>query len=275
MECSICFEAITLKTGNATMACKHSFHFACLVKWFGSQADKDIHESCPCCRHEATEHEGLPEADCGNHEEESEEESEDSESESESEYEDEGMDRRINAWELFHNMQNSLSQAAFKDYAATRIQAAWRAYLPRMAWVKHKMNVEERKDTTELVKKFQQEEAALIRQEALQILRMTSSRTEWRNISAIMIQAAWRGYAAGQTAIKMAFSKGYKLNWIFKGAHWERSFLGHREIWRPSEGLPPQSLEFQNHRLWTKVQAVWRGHAARKLKPTACDQMIG
>jgi hypothetical protein len=264
------------------MACTHSFHFACLVKWFGSQADKDIHESCPCCRHEATEHERLPEGDAEESEEDSEEES-DEESDEESEEDcdaehEETLDLLAIGWFNYRSSKycpQTTESLSAEYYAAMRIQAAWRAYLPRMNWVKHKMNVEERKDTTELVKRFQKEEAALIRQEALQILRMTSSRAEWRNISAIMIQAAWRGYAAGQTAIKMAFSKGYKLNWIFKGAHWERSFLGHREIWRPSEGLPPQSLEFQNHRLWTKVQAVWRGHAARKLKPTACDQMIG
>jgi hypothetical protein len=226
-------------------------------------ADKDIHESCPCCRHEATEHEGLPEADCGNHDEES-EESEDSESESESEYEDEGMDRRINAWELFHNMQNSVSQTAFKDYAATRIQAAWRAYLPRMAWVKHKMNVEERKDTTELVKKFQKEEATLMRQEKFHMLKMTSSRAEWRNISASMVQRAWRGYSARAESLKKAVASGYKITWKFKGDHWQRSFLGNHETWYPNEGLPPQSLEFQNHLLWTKVQAAWRAYRIRK-----------
>jgi hypothetical protein len=61
MECSVCYEGITASTGQATLSCTHSFHIRCLVKWFDSQIEKELKETCPCCRHEATQHEKLPE----------------------------------------------------------------------------------------------------------------------------------------------------------------------------------------------------------------------
>ena len=60
MECTICFEAITEDTGVVKMACKHSFHFCCLATWFSTQFVNTQKESCPCCRKEAGEKEGLP-----------------------------------------------------------------------------------------------------------------------------------------------------------------------------------------------------------------------
>lgn len=59
-ECPICFEPITKETGIVKMACTHSFHFACLGSWFSMQFANKQKESCPCCRHEANEKEGLP-----------------------------------------------------------------------------------------------------------------------------------------------------------------------------------------------------------------------
>ena len=283
MDCAICFDAITAQTGSTTMACSHSFHFGCLVKWFGSQADKDLHESCPCCRHEATEHERLPEGEPEESDEESDEESE--------EDSDEESDAQLNFHLVsFRNfcIKNSLSESKKNTefYAAMRIQTAWRAYLPRMAWVQHQVNVEDWKCVKEALVTMIEQEALAKRQAALHTLRMTSSRTEWRHISAIMIQTMWRGYAARQKAMKVAFTKGYKINWVFKGAHWQRSFLHNSETWCPDDGLPPQSLAFQNHRMWTKVQAAWRGYSTRKVlcrsiqhncshkfKKTACEQV--
>jgi hypothetical protein len=273
MDCSICFEAITAQTGSTTMACSHSFHFGCLVKWFGSQADKNLHESCPCCRHEATEHERLPEGG------EAEEDDEDSEEESDDDDEEESDESlTLLAQQKFMIKKDMLSETAFHAYAATRIQAAWRAYLPRISWVQHQVNVEQRKCVQEALETMVEQEVRAKRAEALHKLYMTSSRMEWRHISASMFQRAWRGYVAGQKAIKMALIKGYKINWTFKGDHWRRSFLRHSETWYPDEGLPPQSLMFQNHALWTRIQAVWRGHSVRKnLGPgsglTACERV--
>jgi hypothetical protein len=59
-ECPICFEAISQETGVVKMACKHSFHFSCLGAWFSTQFVNGQRESCPCCRHEASEKEALP-----------------------------------------------------------------------------------------------------------------------------------------------------------------------------------------------------------------------
>jgi hypothetical protein len=296
MECAICFEAITAQTGCTTMACSHSFHFGCLVKWFGSQAEKDIHESCPCCRHEATEHERLPEEDANeaSEQEESDEEESDEESDEESEEDcdaehEEMLELLSIGWFNYRSSKycpQTTESLSLEYYAAMRIQAAWRAYLPRMAWVKHKMNVEECKIVHETLVGIMEEEARAKRQEALHKLHMTSSRAEWRNITAIMIQTMWRGYAARQKAMKVAFTKGYKINWVFKGCHWQRSFLRNCETWYPHEGLPPQSLAFQNHTLWTRVQAAWRGYSTRmvlcrsiqpncseKFKKTACEKV--
>ena len=60
MDCAICFEAITETSGFTQMSCKHRFHFRCLATWFSTQFVNKQTESCPCCRHEAGEHESLP-----------------------------------------------------------------------------------------------------------------------------------------------------------------------------------------------------------------------
>jgi len=59
-ECAICFEVVSEETGFVQMSCKHQFHFCCLGAWFSSQFVNKQNESCPCCRHEATEKERLP-----------------------------------------------------------------------------------------------------------------------------------------------------------------------------------------------------------------------
>ena len=48
-ECSICYDAIDLKTtGEVKLSCAHSFHFSCISSWFSTQEKG----SCPCCRKE-------------------------------------------------------------------------------------------------------------------------------------------------------------------------------------------------------------------------------
>lgn len=55
-ECSICYDAIDLKTtGEVKLSCSHSFHFSCISSWFFKQ-DKG---TCPCCRKEMGEKEDL------------------------------------------------------------------------------------------------------------------------------------------------------------------------------------------------------------------------
>ena len=84
MECSICYDAITVETGKTVMACGHEFHFRCMASWFGTQCDKELPENCPCCRHVAGPLECLPE--CEEHENlDSDDESYESESGGESE----------------------------------------------------------------------------------------------------------------------------------------------------------------------------------------------
>lgn len=73
MECSICYEAISATTGKAELGCGHGFHIRCLTKWFDQQHGNDCSESCPLCRHEATEFEQMARAEADDESEESEE----------------------------------------------------------------------------------------------------------------------------------------------------------------------------------------------------------
>jgi Ring finger domain len=81
-ECSICLSEITETTGKVSMSCQHSFHFRCISNWFIEQVDNEQSESCPYCRREVSEDEGLPKIDELSVED---EESEDEESEIDSE----------------------------------------------------------------------------------------------------------------------------------------------------------------------------------------------
>jgi hypothetical protein len=80
--CAICFEAITAETGHATMACAHTFHFRCLSSWFVEQLDKELKETCPCCRREGGEKETFaPDAEGDEDDDDSEYDEEDEEDE--------------------------------------------------------------------------------------------------------------------------------------------------------------------------------------------------
>ena len=60
MDCAICYNKITKSTGKIELSCSHSFHINCLTNWFKSQSEQYIDQTCPCCRHEATEDEEVP-----------------------------------------------------------------------------------------------------------------------------------------------------------------------------------------------------------------------
>lgn len=80
MECSICFEDVSAATGKTEMACGHTYHFPCLVRWFMEQLEKGQDETCPCCRRVASATERFPDK-----EDSDEEEDEDYEEESDEE----------------------------------------------------------------------------------------------------------------------------------------------------------------------------------------------
>ena len=81
MDCPICYSAITTETGVVTTSCGHSYHFACISKWFMGQDNG----TCPCCRKEMGETEDFPQAP---EDEESDSEYESEEEEDEDEDED-------------------------------------------------------------------------------------------------------------------------------------------------------------------------------------------
>jgi len=79
-ECSICYENIVSnETGEVKLACSHSFHFACIAKWFSSQEKG----SCPNCRKQVSEKEDFAPVVSDEDEEDEEDEEEDEESEGE------------------------------------------------------------------------------------------------------------------------------------------------------------------------------------------------
>jgi hypothetical protein len=94
---------------------------------------------------------------------------------------------------------------------------------------------------------------------------MTMPRSEWRSLCATKIQTVWRGFRECRALIGRALDAGHTINWTFDGFAWKRSFLKRQESWQPADGLAPQSLMFQNHRMWTKVQAAWRAYVVRKI----------
>ena len=67
-DCPICYEPVNVSTGYCTLACKHSYHIACLTKWCNQET------TCPMCRRELSETEAvarprsyLKDLDAGDH----------------------------------------------------------------------------------------------------------------------------------------------------------------------------------------------------------------
>ena len=104
MNCPICFECINANTGVVTTSCGHSYHYACLTKWYNTQEVS----SCPYCRSKPTPteiiiddiimEETASEVDEQEHEGEEEDEEED-EQEEEEEVEEVEMKRaELDVW---------------------------------------------------------------------------------------------------------------------------------------------------------------------------------
>jgi len=53
-DCPICYEPVNTSTGHCTLACKHSYHIACLTRWSNQEP------TCPLCRRELNETEAQP-----------------------------------------------------------------------------------------------------------------------------------------------------------------------------------------------------------------------
>lgn len=54
MNCPICFDEINASTGSTVLSCSHTFHLACIVKWYSTSS------SCPCCRRAPNLKEAIP-----------------------------------------------------------------------------------------------------------------------------------------------------------------------------------------------------------------------
>ena len=237
MDCSICYEGITVETGNTTLSCSHSFHFRCLVKWFYSQSEKEINESCPCCRKKPSEHEQLPE------------EPEPSEAPQEllqevpvDEYEVRLEALRSLAHCKFMTLKEIQPKEEFETYAAIRIQAAWRGYMryrmlgaTRMARYHHnEISYDERGIQHDIERGNNN-----IRKNILLRNFYAKSRgmnyLQWMNYLATKVQAAWRGHSA----------RKIRISWHMIDNVWTRTVYSAIDPPQWLEGLPPQSLVFQ------------------------------
>jgi len=54
-ECPICQDEINETTGSTRLACSHSYHLNCIVKWISKV------NTCPCCRKTLGEYETIQE----------------------------------------------------------------------------------------------------------------------------------------------------------------------------------------------------------------------
>ena len=59
MDCPICFKGIHENTGKTVLSCGHVFHVRCIGVWFGHQIRSAVAETCPNCRHQASDLEKM------------------------------------------------------------------------------------------------------------------------------------------------------------------------------------------------------------------------
>ena len=48
---------VTKEMGKVELSCSHTFHFNCLTTWFIAQTNKNLEQTCPCCRQESNKYE--------------------------------------------------------------------------------------------------------------------------------------------------------------------------------------------------------------------------
>ena len=244
MICAICYEYITPETGKVELSCTHSFHYCCLTRWFGNQAMKSLSESCPCCRHEANVHEGLPEqyaTDSSDSSDSYESRFTISEGDSVNPSEFDLAASREQAAALFQVKRDTLSEADLQNYAATRIQAVMRGYPVRMFW-------DHQKALKERIRAINRYKHSILLQATFHSISVNMTPRAWKSFCAVKIQAVWRGYSHRA---------------------WERrlSPYGNFTVRR----LEP--IYCQAHCIthsWILLQAVWRGYFVRKKLTKEC-----
>jgi len=261
MECSICFEAITAATGSTQLSCSHSFHFRCLVQWFDSQTEKELKESCPCCRHEANEHEQLPIIT-----------SEDEEYEEESvvSFGEESLAdaaARERAAGRFATLKRTLSKEDMEIYAATTITAAVRGYWARKIAARLAQAAYCCETAMKVIRKNLSRLTEARVRDTFHRKSVGLSRAAWKAFCAKTIQRAVRHWIPRLRAERLAIST-LTITWRHTEKGWERVVLNPEEqepeVWTSrSIGLPPQSLVFQQSYYAKKIQALWRGHRVR------------
>jgi len=273
-DCSICYEAITAETGKTTMSCSHTFHYKCLTKWFNSRCNSELAENCPCCRHEASEFEMLPEEE----DEDEDMDEEDSNVDAQSvflEHTIQDLAARERAAHFFGLTKLVLSEDQFRAFAATKIAAGVRGFFARKSYadIMISRNVLE-KVMVRRMKARNDFHMALVRAN-MQSKSVYMSRPSWIHLMATYIQRGWREHMnrkrSYQDRMTEALSKRLVITWRRTSeTSWERIVLNPEErnaqTFRGSlTYLPPQSLAFESACAATKIAAVWRGHRSRKI----------
>ena len=264
MDCSICYEAITEATGKTSLGCSHVFHFRCIVKWFDSQVENDIKESCPCCRHEATEHEKLPEPV-------PEEESMESDDDREEQIAQDAREER--AYAKFVWLRATKSREDLEDYAASKIAAMMRGHWDYLWYSETAYSLRVFKAKQHIVKRVAEDlkEAAddmVASKYTLQFYRKSirMTRIEFINYAAKKIQKIWRAFYAKRPNLRVTWERTGE-SWVRLVQIMPASYFYDDPVMWPltasSRALPPQSLAFQMARSATAIQSLWRGYSVR------------
>ena len=193
MDCSICYDEITLATGKVELSCSHSFHFSCLTSWFKTQTGNELTQSCPCCRHESNEHEKMAtERPIEDEDEDEDDEDEDDEEELTEEEQLALAAAKERAAFRFQKLKTELSKEAFEAYAASKIAAMFRGACARYNF-NDIMSIKDNMFTRscEMIRKknCQRLDAKSL---AFNMQSLTMSHTAWRNKLATIVQVWWR-----------------------------------------------------------------------------------
>jgi hypothetical protein len=266
MECSCCFDEITVETGKTVLGCGHNFHFRCLASWFLQQESAGNAQNCPLCRREASDIEKLPalQGDA------------DEDDDSEYEDEDEDVDELVYTRQQLHDLLLSRGAIGVTDVMWT----AWadEENVDRLAFdledINHTLMLQNGRELTE--EEFDQLFLAQgVPQGAPQIPRATPEDLERARAAAHAAIAALRAEQAPDAPPLPAVPVNLRVfAWTRVGeGRWERRVHNPEDV-QDDEPLtwdgnvtaqqPPDSLALQTREAATKIQALFRGVAARR-----------
>lgn len=251
-DCPCCFEAITAETGQVSLGCSHVFHYRCLTEWFLNQESNGLPQNCPCCRREGSESEKLPPL----------REVADDDEDDDSDYEgEEDEDELVYTRQQMHDLLVSHGGIGVTD----AIWATWNGdeNEERLAFDMEGINnVIQFQGGRELT---EEEFNDLFRAQG-----GAESLLEASGLAEIQVDAEPEPVSNLRAAAPEYVPAALRIRWArdASGA-WVRQVLNPEEqepaVWGiGSNAPPPDELVHQTMDAARKIQALWRGAAARK-----------